>query len=231
MPDEQPTREGDNCQRHDNCGKCAKCDATRRLRYALMEGLKNCGPEVTAHVVMGSFACAMDFTDPVECAAYKMAETAVLAIAKKDEPARAAVRSWDAQRRGCTSMDTLSILQIAEAVQVAVYLYHCSKDPIEPKGRAAIAALQTFISRRFGSNASLEDLEDLIGRHAPKHTRGKVTTAGVVARIVHGDRLLGARGKNESKTLRRVDRDLSRLKSGWSPVTWPPKDKGGIHST
>jgi hypothetical protein len=95
-------------------------------------------------------------------------------------------------------------------VEIVAPLYHRSEPWLESKGRVAVQQFRDQLVQQFGENIPpLDDLEDWISNHGPTSARGRTTTTGIVARIMHNGRLLGARG-NFEKTLKRVDNALAR---------------------
>jgi hypothetical protein len=178
--------------------------------------------------LLGGIAALLAVDDPKDWAAFEMARTAILALLTRSAEQRSAVADWDAHRHGCTGAgsDVRAFIEIATAVERAAhfyatrYYYACqgkngavAKRALTETGRAVVKRLHVFFVRQFGPTIpGVEDLEDWIARHAKEGARGKLTTAGIVAKIVHRGRLLGARGEDEAKTLRRVTMALSRRK-------------------
>jgi hypothetical protein len=164
-----------------------------------------------------------DTTDRGNRAAYEMAMTGIIALVTKDPGRMATVRAWDAHRRRVDpERGAVDILEIRDAVAVAVHFHKHRDDPPYPppyrggKPYEKLAQdgpknLRERLAARFGESVpNVDDLTDWIGRHANKSVRGKLTTAGIVARIVHRGQLLGARGTDEQKTLERVTKVLTR---------------------
>ena len=202
-------------------------EAECRLRYALEHALDQTPANVGVSPVLAALATLVVSGDSVDCAAFEMAETAVLALSARSPELRASVWAWHAHRHDCDpNRDALALLELARAVELTVYTcrvrpQYLTTDekgavvsrPLTVSGRAAVKQFRGFLLRRFGERIpSVDDLCEWIGRHAPTRGRGKLVTAGIVARIVHRGRLLGARGEDEAKTLRRVTMVLKRHK-------------------
>jgi hypothetical protein len=202
-------------------------EAERQLRYALEHALDYTPPSVGVSPVLGALATLVDFDDSVDCAAFEMAETAILTLLTRSPELRGAVWAWHGHRYDCdTDRDVLALLELTRAVELTIYV--CRVRPVylttdkggavvrralTVTGRGAVKRLRAFLVRRFGERVpSVDDLSDWIGRHAPTKGRGKLVTARIVARIVHRGRLLGARGEDENRTLRRVTMALKRHK-------------------
>jgi hypothetical protein len=74
----------------------------------------------------------------------------------------------------------------------------------------AVPQLRAGLVSRFPKSKSIPseaDLADWLDRYWPTRKRGKVTYAGIVAKIVHQGRLLGV-VKSEQQTLQRVTKAL-----------------------
>jgi hypothetical protein len=124
-----------------------------------------------------------------------MAMTGIRALITADAPTRKGVREWHERRSGTNEPGPLAVLDVAGLVDRAARLYPLREDWLETKGREAIEWLRALLVERFGRTAAIPpvgELEDWIARHAAKHGRGKLTTAGIVAKIVHGGLLPGA---------------------------------------
>ncbi len=153
-------------------------------------------------------------------AADQLAQLAIQALAGV-RPALDEVKRIEAFRLGAEGPDSdaLAILDLARLVGIFVYQRKHRDDPawtirgkglLATLGREAPTHLRECLVAKHGEGvSSVEELTDWLDRHADKGARGKLTTAGIVARIVHRGRLLGARGA-EVKTLQRVDKILKR---------------------
>jgi hypothetical protein len=191
-------------------------DAAEGTLRSLVEGaLVNSAPDApTSMLIVASLSVLAREDD--ERLAVEMAKTAIDALVGVNPEARRRVREWDAHRRACDDLDSnaLKLLHMAQDVETAALLYRVTEPRFVHKGRAAVERLRDQLVKRLGATVpDVDELEDWIGRCAPKAGRGKLTTAGIVTRIVHRGRLLGARGEDEQKTLKRVDNVLSRHRS------------------
>lgn len=196
------------------------------LRFRSM--LEHCLASTPAGAGLAPFAAVggvADFDDPSDCAAFEMARTAVAALLTGDEELREAARKWHAQRLGCDGdRDVTDMLLLARAVEITAAilrepLTYRARDeagavvelPMTKTGRAAVQEFRASLVRHFGSTVpSVDDLTDWLARHSPKKGKGKLVTAGIVARIVHRGRILNAHTDDEGRTLRRVTMALKR---------------------
>jgi hypothetical protein len=152
--------------------------------------------------------------DPIERAAYEQAMNGIIALVTKHRAALTNARDWSARRRGYDDPDSqaLAVVEIAGHVAVAAWLRkRVGEATWGTAPNTAGADLHACLVARHGTRVpSAEDLTEWIDRHGEHAARGVLTTGGIVARIVHRAKLLGARGSDESKTLQRVDKILSR---------------------
>lgn len=116
----------------------------------------------------------------------------------------------DAFLTGVSGPDSpvLRIREMADRVSLAAWHKANPKAAPEASEKAAENLRRILVSEYGDAVPSVEDLDDWLGRWSRRGARGKLTTAGIVARIIHRGRLVGARGENESKTLRRVTEAL-----------------------
>jgi len=187
--------------------------AERHFRAAIEFALAHTPSTEGVSPIFGAAAAIADFEDPTDRAALEMMSTAMAALVTRNLPDRASVRAWQAFRVGGSESnpDAIAIRDIAAAMQRTVNLYRRREKWLIDKGRVVVMRLRRYLARQFGEGVpDIDTLEDWVSRHAHKSARGKLTTAGIVARIIHRGRILGARGRDESVTLRRVDRVLAR---------------------
>lgn len=142
--------------------------------------------------------------------AYTMAYNAIRWLILKEPTGLESARRWLAQVQGFSGPDSDAavIVQIEWQVRVALDI-RCG-DGTFGEPTEAVKQLRAALVSRFSDSNSIPsetELADWLERHAPSRARGKITTAGIVARIVHRGRLLGARG-TEQKTLERVTKAL-----------------------
>jgi hypothetical protein len=132
--------------------------------------------------------------------------------------------------RGATGPDSdaLAILDIARVVALSAWLRKRrdhppyrpgDAGPYEEAGNDAPRTLWEYLVERYGKDVpSVDDLTDWLDQHAERQARGKLTTAGIVARILNRGKLLGERGSVQ-KTLERVTKVLARARGrrrgGW----------------
>jgi hypothetical protein len=169
--------------------------------------------------------------DAADCAAFEMARTAVLALLTGDPSLREGACRWNAQRLGCDGdRDVVDMLELARGVEMTAAIlrrppkYRTRNKagvvvdrPMTKTGRALVESFRSSLVRHFGSTVpSVEDLSDWLARHSPKKGKGKLVTAGIVARIVHRGRILNAHTDDEGRTLRRVTMALKR--HGFKPI-------------
>lgn len=181
-----------------------------QLRFALAMGLAHSHPNTTSGAVFSALATLTE--DIVDREALEMLNTGIQALVHKVPSQREAAHRWHAQREGCDpDRDAITIVDLARGVAHAKRMYMSS----EPNFWTGAAAVEEFreecLVPRFGerspSIAELKSWFELVD--LPKR-RGGLRVAGVVARIIHDAKLLGARGAL-GKTVKRVDRVLKRL--------------------
>lgn len=196
--------------------------AERQLRFALEHALE-CTPQTMGlSPVLGAIATLIDFDDPIDSVAYDMLATALFALAMRHEAARGKVNAWHTFRSGGSESnpDAMAIRDIAAAVEKTAGLYSLRLEWLDDKGRAVVEHLRESLVRRFSESVpSVDDLEEWISKYAHRGARGQLTNEGIVAKIVHRGRLLGAHTEDESTTLRRVDRVLARSSKRRTPLT------------
>jgi hypothetical protein len=156
-------------------------------------------------------------------AAYQLAHIAIKALAGVRD-ALAQVRRIDAFLVGADGPDSdaLAIIDLARIVGANAFLRkHRNDPPLWPGqegqyaqvGRDAPGNVRQYLVKKFGESKrtpSVDDLTDWLERHADKRAPGKLTTAGIVGRIVHRGRLLAAHHGDEAKTIQRVGKVLRR---------------------
>ena len=200
-------------------GSPAERDA--RLRATLLRLLAD-QPEVPAwQLVEGALATLIDLNDRDDCLAFDMVRVAIAALAWRSLVARKAVLDWHTRRhRADGDSAPLAMVEMARAVDLAAALYPLHSTFL-PTGSAAVAQLRAGLVRRYGERniLPLARLEDMLQRHSPKKAVGRITTAGIVAKILFegqllGERSAGAKGRGEEDTLDRVSHALTRHAPG-----------------
>jgi hypothetical protein len=152
----------------------------------------------------------VDRSVPGSWEAFTMAYNAIRALVLKEPGGLEGARRWSAWVSGFKSVDSdaRKIVWIEWAVRIALDIRH--GDGTFGDRASAASDLRAGLVSRFGEQVpSANDLEGWLDRHAPKRARGKVTTAGIVAHIVHEGRLLGT-AKSYQAALDRVTKDLDR---------------------
>ncbi len=180
-----------------------------QVRSALKFALENSGPTSAIAPILGALATIVD--DYRDREAYEVAETVILALVLKSPREQEQVHAWHASRYGRDpTQNATAILDLAREVEKAVHLY-ARPNPCLASGPVAAQELREYLLKRFGEDVlGLVELQDLISRHSAKGATNYVTTAGIVARIMHHGGLLGASGKTFDDTLKRVNRVLAR---------------------
>jgi hypothetical protein len=158
-------------------------------------------------------ALATLVADHEDAAAFEMARAGIHALIRKHPDDRKVAQTWHAVSVGCDpNQDAIAIVDLAEEVERTAVLFTASNPPFSPTGTAAIATFRLqYLVERFGNGVPSEQmLMAWFSKHKDPHSSGGVTTAGIVARIVHHARLFGARGTDTERTRKRVDRVLAR---------------------
>jgi hypothetical protein len=155
----------------------------------------------------------VDLALPGSQDAFTLAHNAIRWLVMRDAEGLQVARRCGAWLSGFSDPDSDAavIVAIEHHVRVALGIRHGGGDWGDPA--AVPAQLRDALAQRFPQSETLPtavDLGDWLDRHVPATRRGKLTTAGIVARIVHRGRLLGARGDSVQKTLERVTKALSQ---------------------
>jgi hypothetical protein len=211
---EAPNGNAADLERTEQDRQRARRSRDAKVRFAL-DLLLESGLEGGATPILG--ALAAHATDEDGHQAYEMAIWAVRALVFKDPQALASARQWHARQRGCdSSQHAISIIKLNDAVESAVHVIQLGDVPLFPKKQAVLEQLSEHINSTFGPPAagghmpSPADLEQWISRHGSSRRRKEITTAGIVAAIVHQARLFGTRGQSLPSTRSRVDSALRR---------------------
>lgn len=148
--------------------------------------------------------------------AYEMLRCALSALVFGNSQSRASARRWYAAEQGCDSTrDAISIVKLNDAIEAALVIIRCCEPDFLPEKQAVLEALAAYIKSEFGGSLrgawtpSAADLEGLLSKHSVRAAKGKMTTAGIDAAIIHQGRFFGARG-SLPKTRSRVDAVLRR---------------------
>ena len=154
----------------------------------------------------------VDYRVPGSHEAFTMAHNAIIALVQKKPESLDMARRWSAWIAGFDGPDSDAavIVQLEHHVRVALGIRHGGGDWGDPA--SAAGQLHAALLERFKDSKSLPseaDLEDWLGRHAPARARGKLTTVGIVTKIIHRGRLVGAR-RDEQQTRERVTKALDQ---------------------
>jgi hypothetical protein len=154
----------------------------------------------------------VDDTLPGSNDAFLLAYNAINWLVTKDPEGLKQARLWWARMLGFDNPDSpaAAIVQIEWCVRVARERRHGDGTFGDPKD--AVPQLHAALVVRFPTSKSIPsvtNLADWLDRYSATRKRGKLTYTGIVAKIVHEGRLLGA-GKSESQTLQRVTAALDR---------------------
>lgn len=136
---------------------------------------------------------------------------AVLADPSNEYVARIA-REIVAQRDGFASPDSPAAKIVQAAEWVEIFSGH-SKYPKRAHVVGDALVLRLLLEKLLGEGVPCEEeLAAWLAQHSVRGARGKITTAGIVARIIHRGRLLGAGrpGSTQQDTLDRVSKALAR---------------------
>lgn len=214
VPDDQVTNGDAECKRADHAIRAARAELRLAAPWLLRLS-----------------------ADPTRRAAYAMAMTALNALADPESSTAAIddVREWSALKHGAVDAQSqaTAILDVAEVVEVTAAIWkgredeRFAADRDDPyflaSERDPIALLRARLVARLGEGVpNTKTLTELIERHAAKGARNDLTTAGIVARILQGGHLLGARGEGETafrRTLDRVMKILARRTRQGQPST------------
>jgi hypothetical protein len=144
--------------------------------------------------------------------AFLVAYNAVNWLVSRDPEALGKARLLWARMNGFDSADSDAavIVQIEWHVRVARERRHGDGTFGDPKD--AVPEFRAGLVARFPQSKTIpseEELADWLDRYSPTGKRGKLTYAGIVAKIVHQGRLLGAQGTHQ-KTLQRVTKALDQ---------------------
>jgi hypothetical protein len=183
-----------------------------RVRNAL-EFIRESSTQDGASMILGALAPLAIEEDGAE--AYEMAVHAVTALVFKNPRTLAAARKFYADQRGCDSTQhAIAIVKLNEAVEAALHVIQLDGTDLFPEKQVVLQTLAEYIKTAFGGTAcggmpTAADLEHWLSQHVPKAARGKMTTVGIDAAIVHQAKLLGARG-SLARTRGRIDAVLRR---------------------
>lgn len=183
---------------------------SQQLRRALEFALEHSDSRSVTSALLGALGVLIE--DSVDARSFEMAKDGLMGLVRKSPRERAAANAWHAQRHGCDAgQDVVAILELSKAVELAAHLYS-APGGLFATGDAAVEALRQDLVERFGSTVPVaSDLGEWISRLGKPKRHGGLTLAGVVARIVHGGRLLGARGDKFGNTLSRIELALKRV--------------------
>jgi len=182
-----------------------------QLRYALEFALEHCDAPMASGPILGSLSVLV--RDAADAEAAQMAQAGILALIYKGPNERAAAHAWHAQQEGCKSDEqAIEIVDLAREVARTARLYRLNDTQLVT-GDAALEAFRSdYLMPRFGARSPVQEkVREWFARIGSPKRKGGLTIAGVVARIIHDGRLLGAHTHDLSNTLRRVDRVLGRL--------------------
>ena len=153
----------------------------------------------------------VDASVPGSREAFTMAHNAIRWLILREPGGLEDARRWLAWKMGFNSPDSdaVTIVQIEWHVRMALGMRRGEGRWGDPE--KAPEWLHRALLHRFEAKSipSVESLASWLDRHAERHARGKITTAGIVAKIVHEGRLLGAR-LSEQRTRERVTKALDR---------------------
>jgi hypothetical protein len=182
-----------------------------QLRYALEFALDHCDAPIASSAILGSLSTLV--RDKADAEAAQMVKTGILALIYKAPREQAAAHACHAQQEGCKpNEDAIDIVDLAREVARAGRLYRLTHDQLVAGDAALVAFHCDYLVARFAERApTLNKVRELFALLDRPKAKGGLTVAGVVARIVHERRLLGAHTDDLSTTLRRVDRVLARL--------------------
>jgi hypothetical protein len=181
------------------------------FRRALERALQHTDDQTAMNAVVGALGTLIK--DREGAVAWEMVEAGLGAFIRRYPHDRRAARAWHAASVGCDpSQDAIGIVDLAGEVARTAFLYRAPNHAISPAGRDAVAAFRTqYLVECFGECVPSEDtLLEWFSKHSKSRSKGSLTTAGIVAQIVHTSRLFGARGNDVDKTRKRVDRALAR---------------------
>jgi|ERR1019366_2298373 hypothetical protein len=143
--------------------------------------------------------------------AFTMATNAIRWLILKEPGGLESARRWMAWVSGfkAPDSDAAMICRIEFAVRCAVQVRHGTGTFGEPKD-AAKNFYEGLVAAFPGSSTlpGADEIQGWLDQHSARSRKGKVTTAGIVAKIVHRGKLLGAR-LSEQRTLERVTKALS----------------------
>lgn len=139
----------------------------------------------------------------------------LLAPGKYDE---ALVLKLDAIAHGFSVDATaIAIVELAEMVERSVGFRGCKigvpfDHPTTTVAEQTPSNFRNWLAKRYGQERvpTVEEIAGMLDRHTDKRARGKLTTAGIVARILGHGNLLGANVGGAKAMLHRVDKALKR---------------------
>ncbi len=194
----------------------------RQLTRALQHALDHFSTSDGSGATLGALASLIE--DERDAEAFEMARTAVLALVHRKPQAKEAASIWYVRRDGLDpDQDPVGVVELARLVARTATMYRAGEGiGLATVGAAAVDAFRDDLVSRFGDTVPPSSrLEEWFSKIGQAKRRGGLTVAGIVARIIHEGRLMGAHTGNLSKTLRRVDRILGRVAS-WSENSGAP---------
>jgi hypothetical protein len=133
------------------------------------------------------------------------------------------VRQLGAIAQGFDAADSnaAAIVELAEMVERSTAFRRMNdpsrhgfpfENPTAMVGEHAPKMLHEWLAGRYGADRvpTLDEIAGMLDRHTERRAKGKLTTAGIVARIIDHGRLLGANVGGEKAMLDRVDKVLKR---------------------
>jgi hypothetical protein len=181
------------------------------FRDTLEFALDHCDAAIASSAVLGSLGALVQ--DQADAEAAQMARTGILALIYKGPKERAAAHAWHAHQEGCKPDEhAIDIVDLAREVARTARLYRLTHEQLVTGDAALEAFYSDYLAPRFGPRSpTVKELRESFEKLGLSKSKGGITIAGVVARIIHEGRLMGAHTDDPSKTLRRVDRVLARL--------------------
>lgn len=181
------------------------------LRHALEFALDHCDATIASGAILGSLSALV--RDQGDAEAVQMAQAGILALIYKGPRERAAAHAWHAHQEGCKPDEhAIDIVDLAREVARTARLYRLTHEQLVTGDAALEAFYSDYLVPRFGPRSpTAKELRKSFEKFGLPKSKGGLTVAGVVARILHEGRLLGAHTDDLSNTLRRVDSVLARL--------------------